>query len=60
MILSTKGINSFTDNIVEISVDWNGHFLNKIHEQGHLLDEIEPYPIQFRDLEDNGIHMSMK
>ena len=46
--------------MVEVSVDWNGHFLNKIHEQGHFLAEIEPYPIQFKDLEDDGILMSMK
>jgi len=46
--------------MVEVSVDWNGHFLNKIQEQGHFLAEIEPYPIQFKDLEDNGILMSMK
>jgi len=61
MIFSIKSItSSFTDNMVEVSVDWNGHFLNKIHEQGHLLAEIEPYPIQFKDLEDDGILMSMK
>jgi len=46
--------------MVEVSVDWNGHFLNKIHKQGHFLAEIESYPIQFKDLEDDGILMSMK
>ena len=50
----------FADNLVDVSVKWNGHFVNTIHEQGQFLAEIEQFPIKFKDLEDDGIFMSMK
>jgi len=53
-------ITYFSDNKVNVSVCWPGHFINKVHEEGQFLAEIEQYPIQFKDLEDDGILMSLK
>ena len=50
----------FADNLVDVSVKWNGHFVNQIHEQGQILAEIEQFPVQFKDIEDDGILMSKK
>jgi len=50
----------FSDNKVNVSVRWPGHFINKLHEEGQFLAEIEQYPIQFKDLEDDGILRSLK
>ncbi|XP_052796107.1 uncharacterized protein LOC128228685 isoform X2 [Mya arenaria] len=48
------------DNSVTVNVRWDGHFANKLHEDGKFLAEIEKYPIQFKDIEDDGILMSLK
>ncbi|XP_052278483.1 LOW QUALITY PROTEIN: uncharacterized protein LOC127876968 [Dreissena polymorpha] len=34
---------------------WMSHFVNKIHDDGKLLNTILPYPTQFQDLEDDGV-----
>jgi len=49
-----------SDNKVNVSVVWKEHFINKVHHEGQLLAEIEKYPVQFKELEDDGILMSMK
>ena len=46
--------------MVDVSVKWDGHFVNTDHEQGKFLAEIEKFPIQFKDLQDDGILMSLK
>ncbi|WAQ93656.1 hypothetical protein MAR_006127 [Mya arenaria] len=48
------------DNIVTVNVRWDGHFANKLHEDGKFLAEIEKYPTQFKEIEDDGILMSLK
>ncbi|XP_052809614.1 uncharacterized protein LOC128238075 [Mya arenaria] len=48
------------DNKVTVDVRWDGHFANKLHEDGKYLADIEKYPIQFKDIEDDGILMSLK
>ncbi|XP_052799359.1 uncharacterized protein LOC128230970 [Mya arenaria] len=48
------------DNIVTVNTRWDGHFANKLHEDGKFLAEIEKYPTQFKDIEDDGILMSLK
>ncbi|WAQ93658.1 FER-like protein [Mya arenaria] len=35
------------DNKVTVDVRWDGHFANKLHEDGKYLADIEKYPIQF-------------
>ncbi|WAQ93654.1 hypothetical protein MAR_006125 [Mya arenaria] len=57
--------NEFTscsakDDKVTVNVRWVGHFANQLHEDGKFLAEIEKYPIQFKELEDDGILMSQK
>ncbi|XP_052280020.1 uncharacterized protein LOC127877806 [Dreissena polymorpha] len=39
---------------------WVSHFVNKIHDEGKLLNTILPYPTQFQDLEDDGVLRSKK
>ncbi|KAH3833710.1 hypothetical protein DPMN_107023 [Dreissena polymorpha] len=39
---------------------WVSHFVNKIHDDGKLLNTILPYPTQFQDLEDDGVLRSKK
>ena len=46
--------------MVNVSVVWKEHFINKIHHEGNLLAEIEKYPTQFQELEDDGILMAKK
>ncbi|WAQ93645.1 hypothetical protein MAR_006116 [Mya arenaria] len=48
------------ENKVTVNVRWDGHFANKLHEDGKFLAEIEEFPIQFKDIEDDGILMSLK
>ncbi|XP_052806968.1 uncharacterized protein LOC128236139 [Mya arenaria] len=48
------------DNMVTVNVRWDGHFANKLHEGGKFLAEIEKFPVQFKDIEDDGILMSLK
>jgi len=52
--------NVVSENKVNVSVVWKEHFINKVHHEGQLLAEIEKYPVQFKELEDDGILMSMK
>ncbi|XP_052800641.1 uncharacterized protein LOC128231640 [Mya arenaria] len=51
---------SVGDDKVTVNVRWVGHFANQLHEDGKFLAEIEKYPIQFKELEDDGILMSQK
>jgi len=46
--------------MMNVSVVWKGHFINKIHHEERLLAEIEKYPTQFQKLEDDGILMAKK
>ncbi|XP_052796120.1 uncharacterized protein LOC128228694 [Mya arenaria] len=48
------------ENKVTVNVRWDGHFANKLHEDGKFLAEIEEFPIKFRDIEYDGILMSLK
>ncbi|KAK3603157.1 hypothetical protein CHS0354_042990 [Potamilus streckersoni] len=43
-----------------ITVVWSGHFVNKIHRENKLLNEVLPYPIQFAEVEADGILSSRK
>ncbi|XP_052807066.1 uncharacterized protein LOC128236221 [Mya arenaria] len=47
------------DTTVTVNVSWDGH-ANKLHEDGKFLAEIEEFPIQFKEIEDEGIFMSLK
>ena len=41
-------------------VTWANHFINSVHETGKFLNEIEQYPIQFKDIQDDGVLFSQK
>ncbi|KAK3603163.1 hypothetical protein CHS0354_042996 [Potamilus streckersoni] len=43
-----------------ITVVWSGHFFNRIHNENKLLSQVLSYPVQFADVEDNGILSSRK
>ncbi|XP_053373157.1 uncharacterized protein LOC123531756 [Mercenaria mercenaria] len=43
-----------------IILDWQNHFVNKKHEDGKFLNRVLEYPIQFADLEDDGVLRSKK
>ncbi|KAL4222693.1 hypothetical protein ACF0H5_018734 [Mactra antiquata] len=42
-------------NKIRIDVKWMKHFANHFHEDNKLLNEVLDYPIQFKDLEDDGL-----
>ena len=48
------------DSKITIDVTWSGHFRNTFHEDNLLLNKVKPYPIQFDDLELDGILNSRK
>lgn len=48
------------DDYTTFVVNWSNHFVNELHEKGKFLNTILPYPIQFEDLQDDGILMSKK
>ena len=48
------------DNYTHFTVNWANHFVNDLEEKGKFLNKILPYPIQFEDLQDDGILMSKK
>ncbi|WAR10301.1 hypothetical protein MAR_035377, partial [Mya arenaria] len=43
-----------------IEINWENHFVNELYDKGKLLNKVLPYPIQFLDLEDDGILRSKK
>ncbi|XP_052812776.1 uncharacterized protein LOC128240261 isoform X2 [Mya arenaria] len=43
-----------------IEINWENHFINKLHDDGKLLNKVLPYPTQFQDLEDDGVLRSKK
>ncbi|XP_060583179.1 uncharacterized protein LOC132739481 isoform X2 [Ruditapes philippinarum] len=47
-------------NDVTIDVAWSKHFINKIIEDNKLLYRVDSYPIQFKEIEDDGILYSQK
>lgn len=49
-----------SEKIVEIRVRWANHFRNEIHEENKLLNEVEAYPIQFEDIEADGLLFARK
>ncbi|WAR10285.1 hypothetical protein MAR_035361, partial [Mya arenaria] len=51
---------SAKDSKSRIEINWENHFINKVHDDGKLLNKVLPYPTQFQDLEDNGIVRSKK
>ncbi|KAK3603166.1 hypothetical protein CHS0354_042998 [Potamilus streckersoni] len=44
----------------EITVEWTNHFANKFISDGKWLNKVEDYPIQFQDIERDGILRSLK
>lgn len=48
------------DGYTSFVVNWNNHFVNRIHHKGKFLNKILAYPIQFQDIEDDGILSSRK
>ena len=44
----------------DFTVNWDNHFINKVHEDGKFLNRILPYPIQFEAIEDDGVLSSKK
>ncbi|KAH3775749.1 hypothetical protein DPMN_177155 [Dreissena polymorpha] len=49
-----------TGNQVTVSVAWPNYFVNHVHEDGLFLGEIEQYPIQFNEIQDDGVLSSQK
>ncbi|XP_060570888.1 angiopoietin-1 receptor-like [Ruditapes philippinarum] len=47
-------------NDVTIDVAWSNHFINRIIEDNKLLYRVDSYPIQFKEIEDDGIRSSQK
>ncbi|XP_053393446.1 uncharacterized protein LOC123564849 [Mercenaria mercenaria] len=45
---------------IVIKVNWANHFVNKIHEDNMLLNAVASYPIQFKEIQDDGLLFSMK
>lgn len=45
---------------VHIDVVWENHFINEIIEDNYLLNVVEPYPVQFKELQDDGLLSSQK
>ncbi|KAL3832351.1 hypothetical protein ACJMK2_024003, partial [Sinanodonta woodiana] len=46
--------------MTEISVEWKNHFINKFISEGRLLNKVNAYPIQFQDIQREGILQSSK
>ncbi|KAL3832348.1 hypothetical protein ACJMK2_024000 [Sinanodonta woodiana] len=44
----------------EISVVWKNHFINKFISEGKLLNKVNAYPIQFQDIQREGILQTSK
>ncbi|WAR10291.1 FGFR2-like protein [Mya arenaria] len=51
---------SVNDSKSRIEINWENHFINKLHDNGKLLNKVLPYPTQFQDLEDDRILRSKK
>ncbi|XP_052812774.1 uncharacterized protein LOC128240260 isoform X2 [Mya arenaria] len=51
---------SENDTESRIEIHWENHFVNDLYDKGKLLNKVLPYPIQFLDLEDDGILRSKK
>lgn len=43
-----------------ISVSWEKHFRNPTQDDGQFLNPIDPFPVQFKDLQDDGILFANK
>ncbi|KAK3603135.1 hypothetical protein CHS0354_042957 [Potamilus streckersoni] len=46
--------------MAEIIVEWKNHFVNKFISEGKLLNKVKAYPIQFQDIQREGILQSTK
>ncbi|KAL3832350.1 hypothetical protein ACJMK2_024002 [Sinanodonta woodiana] len=44
----------------EVKVEWKNHFINKFISEGKLLNKVNAYPIQFQDIQREGILQSSK
>ncbi|WAR10296.1 hypothetical protein MAR_035372 [Mya arenaria] len=51
---------SETDSKSRIEINWENHFINKLHNDGKLLNKVLPFPTQFQDFEDDGVLRSTK
>ena len=40
---------------ITVSVNWANHFGNRFHESHLLLNRVKPYPVQFKEIEEDGI-----
>ena len=47
--------NLLTGEETEFVVEWAGHFRNQFHDDNFLLNEIEVFPLQFSQVQDDGI-----
>ncbi|KAK3603169.1 hypothetical protein CHS0354_043002, partial [Potamilus streckersoni] len=47
-------------NKTEIRVQWKNHFVNEFISDGKLLNKVKPYPLQFLDIQKDGILHSSK
>ncbi|XP_060601820.1 uncharacterized protein LOC132755046 [Ruditapes philippinarum] len=47
-------------NDVTIDVAWSNHFINRLIEDNKLLYRVDSYPIQFKEIQDDGILYSQK
>ncbi|XP_053393450.1 uncharacterized protein LOC123562440 isoform X2 [Mercenaria mercenaria] len=45
---------------VTFEVSWKNYFINKIMEENMLLNSVDPYPTQFKEIEDDGVLFSKK
>ncbi|KAK3588467.1 hypothetical protein CHS0354_004681 [Potamilus streckersoni] len=45
---------------INITVEWVNHFTNKFIQVGNLLNKVKPYPIQFQEIQMDGILRSLK
>ncbi|KAL3832344.1 hypothetical protein ACJMK2_023996 [Sinanodonta woodiana] len=45
---------------IEISVEWKNHFINEFISEGKLLNKVNAYPMQFQDIQIEGILQSSK
>ncbi|KAL3832342.1 hypothetical protein ACJMK2_023994 [Sinanodonta woodiana] len=56
---------NISDNLWQASPDvitvvWSGHFFNRIHRENKLLNQVLEYPIQFKNVQEDGILSSSK
>ena len=57
---TTFFFSSLTGASTEFVVEWANHFRNVFHDEKLLLNQVDPFPMQFAEVEDSGILSTSK